>query len=125
MSQYVDMRKAFRGEVAEYATAHTVPETAKHFGISTKTVYEYCNREGVEYAKSVRGRRPGSAVSKMKILKYLLEGHATSEVALFMNTSSSVVSQVKREALDAGFAFPIQEREIAPNGRKRKDIPGR
>lgn len=119
---FKDMRRLFREAVADYATEHTVPETAKEFGISTKTVYEYCNREGVEYCRSVRGRKPGQSLSKLKALKYLLEGHPTSDVAVFMKTSPSVVSQIKREALDAGFAFPIQEREISKNGRRR-EIP--
>ncbi len=122
MSRYDELQQEFRKNVAEHAKTHTVQETARKFGISSKTVYEYCNREGVEYCRSVRGRKPGTSISKLKIVKYLLDGHATSDVAIFMKTSPSVVSQVKREALDAGFAFPIQEREIAPNGTRR-EIP--
>lgn len=95
-------RLARRRKIAEYANSHTMEQAAQRFKVHEATVRAALRENNLP----VRRRIPPS-VSSFQILLRLLDGVLPKEIARELKITPQRVSQIKQQAVAAGFEFPI------------------
>ena len=93
-------RKERRKDISEYASEHSLFETARIFGVSSSTVQKSCREHGINPR---RERTWQPLLSKFGILWDLLQGMNAIDVSNKYNCTRQYVSLIRIEAKKVGF----------------------